>query len=416
MAALAIVRRDLTRYLRNPVRTAMLFAVPLMLSGIFALVFGGGGGGDQISIKVFLFDEDDSLLSKLLEGIDGSSEMEQQLEIIPVGEEGYELMERGEASALIHLPKNFTTDYLAGRPATIEVVKNPAERFLPKIVDEGVGIGAVALSAGSRVFRSELEQIGGFVDNEAFPSDLAVASVSTGFNRKLKSVERFLMPPVVKLETLTLSEAADDEETTEVNILAYFLPGFSIMGILFLAQSATRDILRDREQGLVRHLLTAPVTTADYVRGKSLSVLLVTALGFAVLVAIGVAAGVEWGFAPAAAAMVVASAVMASGVLLLITSFVSSERQGDTLTTIVIMVSSMLGGAFVPISQMPAFIRPISASTPVFWSVDGFSKLTVLGGGFADIAVNLLVLVGVGGLCMVIGSVLLQRKLIRGVG
>jgi ABC-2 type transport system permease protein len=114
--------------------------------------------------------------------------------------------------------------------------------------------------------------------------------------------------------------------------------------------------------------------------------------------------------------MVVASAVMASGVLLLITSFVSSERQGDTLTTIVIMVSSMLGGAFVPISQMPAFIRPISASTPVFWSVDGFSKLTVLGGGFADIAVNLLVLVGVGGLCMVIGSVLLQRKLIRGVG
>jgi ABC-2 type transport system permease protein len=415
MAALAIVRRDLTRYLRNPVRTAMLFAVPLMLSGIFALVFGGGGGGDQISIKVFLFDEDDSLLSKLLEGVDGSSEMKQQLEIIPVGEEGYELMERGEASALIHLPKNFTTDYLAGRPATIEVVKNPAERFLPKVVDEGVGIGAVALSAGSRVFRSELEQIGGFVDNEAFPSDLAVASVSAGFNRKLKSVERFLMPPVVKLETLTLSEAADDEDATEVNILAYFLPGFSIMGILFLAQSATRDILRDREQGLVRHLLTAPVTTVDYVRGKSLSVLLVTALGFAVLVAIGVAAGVEWGFAPAAAAMVVASAVMASGVLLLITSFVSSERQGDTLTTIVIMVSSMLGGAFVPISQMPAFIRPISASTPVFWSVDGFSKLTVLGGGFADIAVNLLVLVGVGGLCMVIGSVLLQRKLIRGV-
>ena len=41
---------------------------------------------------------------------------------------------------------------------------------------------------------------------------------------------------------------------------------------------------------------------------------------------------------------------------MLITSFVGSERQGDTLTTIVIMVSSMLGGAFVPISQMPKFL------------------------------------------------------------
>ena len=414
MAALVIVRRDLVRYLRNPVRTAMLFAVPLMLSGIFALVFGGGGV-DQISIKVLLFDEDDSLLSKVLEGAGGSSEMDQKLDIVPVGAEGYEMMDRGEASALVHLPKGFTSDYLAGQPTTIEVVKNPSERFLPKVVDEGVVLGAVALSAASRVFRTELEQVGSFVQSDSAPSDLAVAAVSTGFNRNFKSAGRFLMPPVVALETLTLSNEATDEAAPEFNILAYFLPGFSVMGILFLAQSATRDILRDREQGLVRHLLTAPVSTADYVRGKGLSVLLVTTAGFAVLVAIGLAAGVRWGSAAAVAAMVFASAVMASGILMLITSFVGSERQGDTLATIVIMVSSMLGGAFVPISQMPKFMLPISASTPVYWSVDGFSKLTIGGGGLADIALNLVVLFGVGGLCLAVGSRLLQRKLERGV-
>jgi ABC-type multidrug transport system permease subunit len=413
MAAFAIVRRDLIRYLRNPVRTAMLFAVPLMLSGIFALVFGGGGS-DAITIKVLLYDEDDSLLSKLLEGAGGSSEMEGRLDVVSVGDEGYEMMERGEASALIHLPEGFTADYLAGRPTTIDVVKNPSERFLPKVVDEGVGIAGVALSAGSRVFRSELEQISGFVDSEAFPADLAVASVSTGFNRKLRRVERFLLPPVVKIETVTLSEAEADQDASGFDILAYFLPGFSVMGILFLAQSATRDILRDREQGLVRHLLTAPVSTADYVRGKSLSVLLVTTAGFAVLIVIGLAAGVRWGRAPAAAAMVVGSAVMASGVLMLITSLVNSERQGDTLTTIVIMVWSMLGGAFVPISQMPEFVRPVAASSPVYWAVDGFSKLTIGGGSFADITVNLAVLAGFGGLCIVIGSLLLRRKLSRG--
>jgi ABC-2 type transport system permease protein len=113
--------------------------------------------------------------------------------------------------------------------------------------------------------------------------------------------------------------------------------------------------------------------------------------------------------------MVVASAVMASGVLLLITSFVNSERQGDTLTTIVIMVSSMLGGAFFPISQMPDFVRPLAASTPVFWAVDGFTKLSVDGAGFGEVSLNLLVLLAVGGLCMAAGSLLLQRKLERGV-
>jgi ABC-type multidrug transport system permease subunit len=84
------------------------------------------------------------------------------------------------------------------------------------------------------------------------------------------------------------------------------------------------------------------------------------------------------------------------------------------LTTIVIMVSSMLGGAFIPISQMPSFLRPVAASTPVFWSVEGFTKLTLGGGGFADVAVNLAVLVGVGGLCMAVGALLLRRKLERG--
>jgi len=340
--------------------------------------------------------------------------MDQRLEIVPVGDEGYEMMDRGEASALVHFPKGFTSDYLAGLPTTIEVVKNPSERFLPKVVDEGVVLGAVALSAGSRVFRNELEQIGSFVGIDSAPSDIAVASVSTGFNRKLRSAGRFLMPPVVELETLTLQDETTDEAAPEFNILAYFLPGFSVMGILFLAQSATRDILRDREQGLVRHLLTAPVSTADYVRGKGLSVLLVTTAGFAILVAIGLAAGVRWGYAPAAAAMVVASAVMASGVLMLITSFVGSERQGDTLTTIVIMVSSMLGGAFVPISQMPKFLLPVASSSPVYWSIDGFSKLTIGGGGFPEIAANLAVLLGIGGLCIAVGSRLLQRKLERG--
>ena len=67
MAAVEIVRRDLVRYWRNPVRTALLFALPLVMSAIFALVFGGGGT-DQITIKVLLFDDDDSLLSVLLEG------------------------------------------------------------------------------------------------------------------------------------------------------------------------------------------------------------------------------------------------------------------------------------------------------------------------------------------------------------
>jgi len=414
MAPIQILRRDLMRYWRNPLRTTMLFAIPLVLSAVFALAFGGGGG-DAFTIKVLLFDEDDSLLSKLLEGAAGSSEMEQNLEIIPVGEEGYEMMERGEASALIPLSEGFTADYLKGEPTTIEVVKNPSERFLPRVVDEGVHIGAVGLSEASRVFRTELEQFGQFVDGDGFPADLAVAGLSTGINQKLSGLEQYLFPPIVDLETVTLKPEGPEEDSKDLNILAYILPGFSIMGILFLAQSATRDILLDRESGLLRHLLTAPVSPTDYLIGKCLSVFVVTALGFLLLVIIGVAAGVSWGPPLAVAALVLTSALAAGGLLLMIMSIVGSEKQGDTLTTIVIIISSMLGGAFVPVSQLPDFIKPISAATIVYWASEGFTKLIVFDQGFGAIVPNLVVLTVVGVAFMLIGALVLKRKIERGV-
>ena len=305
-------------------------------------------------------------------------------------------------------------DYLEGNQVTIEVVKNPAERFLPRVVEEGVGIGGVILSEGSRVFRHELEQIAKFNRDAAFPEDLAVAGLSTDVNRKMRELERFLFPPLVELESVDLTDEAGDDDSSTAGVLGYFLPGLSIMGILFLAQSATRDILRDREAGLLRHLLTGPVTPTDYLVGKCLSVLVVTTLGFVILVGVGMAFGVGWGPPAASAALVVASAIAASGLLLLIMSLVGSERQGDALTTIVIIVSSLVGGAFVPTEQIPGILRPIASATVVYWSTSGFSKLITHGGGFVDIVPNLLVLVGAGGACMLLGAVLLKRKMARG--
>ena len=66
-------------------------------------------------------------------------------------------------------------------------------------------------------------------------------------------------------------------------------------------------------------------------------------------------------------------------------SLVGSERQGDGLTTIVIITWSMLGGAFMPLSQMPSYLRPFSASTLVYWATDAFNTLMLDGGGLVDI-------------------------------
>ena len=93
-----------------------------------------------------------------------------------------------------------------------------------------------------------------------------------------------------------MNEEGGEGEGGSFNVLAFVLPGFSIMGILFLAQSATRDILVDRETGMLRHLLTAPVNATDFLIGKCLSVFAVTALGFVIFILIGIAGGLLGGY------------------------------------------------------------------------------------------------------------------------
>lgn len=407
----AILRRDLNRYRRNPVRTALLFSLPLVMASVFALVFGGGGV-DAISIRVLLWDEDDSIFSMLAGGAANSSVSESDIDLVPVGPEGLTMMEHGEASALIHIPAGFIDDFLGGVPTAIEIVKNPSERFLPQVVEEGAGIGAAVLSAASRTFRPELVQLKALMDGDGFPSDLAVGTLGGGVNGRFRSLEPILFPPVIGLEKVTVTDADRDPEPE--SILAYFLPGLAVMGVFFLSQSATRDILRDRESGLLRHLLTAPVSPSDYLLGKCLTVLIVSGVGFGLLILIGVASGVSWGPPAAVALLATATAVASSGTLLLIMSLVGTERQGDALTTIVIISWSMLGGAFVPIDQLPDFLRPVSATTMVFWATDAFNTLVLRGGGLADIILNVTVLLGAGCAFLVVGALLLGRRIRAG--
>jgi ABC-2 type transport system permease protein len=412
MAALAILRRDLLRFARNPVRTALLFSVPVAMAAIFSLVFGGGGD-PSISLRVLLLDEDESLLSTLLTGAADRTGEGATLDVVPVGFEGYEMMERGEATALLHIPEGFTRDYLEGTPTTLRVVTNPAQRFLPLVVDEGVGLGGEVLSEISHAFRPELDQLRVLASGDEVPPDAAVAALSVGINRQMRSVQRWLLPPVINLESTTLRRDTG-ERAADLPILAFFLPGLATMGVLFLAQAATRDILRDREAGLVKHLLTAPLTPTDYLLGKCLSALVVTAAGFLILIVVGMAAGVVWGPLSTTVALVLATAVGSSGTLLLIVSLAGTERQADAVSTIVIMLWSLIGGAFVPLSQMPSFLEPVAGTSLVYWSVSGFNAAIQDGASVIGVLPNLLVLSATGVVFLMAGAILLRRRMARG--
>lgn len=414
MTALAIVRRDMIRFIRTPGRTALLLAVPLVMAGMLTLVFGGGGSPGMV-LRVLVFNQDEGLLGRLLGAAGNRAPQEGgvRLELVEVGEEGYAMLDRGEASALVRLPPTLTADFLAGRPVALEVVKNPAERILPVVVEEGVSLLASVLSQGSHVLRDELDGINAMFQGDRAPSLAEVTALSELIYHRLAGAERYLFPPVITLETAAREEAAAAAAQGGPSPLALFLPGLVVLGVFFFAQAVTRDLVREREAGMLRHLLTAPVTVRGYLTGKCLSAIIACLAAFAVLLSVGAAAGISWGAPVGLVAMVLAVSAAAAGTMLVIASLTRTERQADAAGTILIMAWAMLGGVFVPVSQIPAAVRPLSAATLTFWGVDGLNRLAT-GQGLAEILINLAILTAAGAGLMLLGAAVLRRRIVAG--
>jgi ABC-2 type transport system permease protein len=68
------------------------------------------------------------------------------------------------------------------------------------------------------------------------------------------------------------------------------------------------------------------------------------------------------------------------------------------------LLLSAIGGILVPTYVMPELMRSISVISPLNWSLEGFYKLFLRGGGIADILSNLGLLLGFFILVMAISS------------
>jgi len=406
----AILHKDVLRYYRNPLRTALLFAIPIMLALLFSMVFGGDSGGN-ITIHVLVWDEDRGLISHVLGGAGNNPEMDSRINFELVGEEGLSMMEKGEASALIHFPENFSRDYLEGTPVKIGLVKNPAERFLPLVVEEGVGIVAEILSQASLVFRPELIQLEEMMDQGSFPSEISVAAMASGVTARLRGMDRLLFPPIISFEEIQDTEKPADSRS----ILAFFLPGLAMMGALFLAQNATRDILAERRAGLLKQMLTAPVDIGEYLVAKSIMIAGLAFVGFVLMIFFGAAFGISWGPPLMVSVMAFVSALVCAGTMVMIMSIAGSQAQADAISTVVIMFWCLLGGAFFPVSQMPDSVLPLARLTPVYWAVDGFSRIMKPDVGWDVIAPNLLVLTAIALVFSTGGLLTLRRRIFGGI-
>jgi ABC-type Na+ efflux pump permease subunit len=356
---LSAALKDLRWRRRDPAALLIWIGIPLLLGLLFGLL----GGGGTPRPHVLLLDEDQSFVSRMLVRASGAEQARQTLEVEEVAtlEAGRARMDAGEASGLLVVPKGFGDAVLRERPAELRLVTNPAQRILPRIVEEGLEILLEGAFYGQRLFGEPLRRIADGPPGGTTFSNADVAALSVEINERVRRLRGVLLPPVLQLEV----EQDAGARPPSPGFALLFFPGVLLMSLVFVAQGMSDDVWAEKEQGVLARFVATPQPVSRFLAARVLAGAALMALVAGAGLAIGV---VVFDLAlvriPLALAWCTVAGTALLAMFMLLQLLASSRRTAGLLGSLVMFPLLMIGGSFFPFETMPAWMGAVGRLTP----------------------------------------------------
>ncbi len=396
-----LLAKDLRRARRNPLPWLINLIVPLAMTALIGLVFGGHSDSGALGrIRFAVVDEDQTALSDFLRGAANQGQGAKYLE--PV------FMERADAlreinaakiSAVLIIPTNFMRNYLTARqPVSLELIKNPAESIHPAVLEELFGAVVTALNAISRNLNSEFPAWQSVLEGNGDYHQVSALIERAG--DKFKMAGKYINPPLVSYE----KEAPADQSTNveangratntvaaksgaakkapakasaaQINstseIFAYLLLGMSAMFLLFIAGSAMSDLYRELRLHTFERYETLRDSLAPFLVGKVVfAVVLLLLCGAIMLGGGGLIFHIHWQQPIALLALTAGYTCFAAALFAVVVALMPDERRAAVLNNLAGMGLGIVGGCAFPPRQLPAFLaRHITPHMPSYWFVN----------------------------------------------
>ena len=407
-----IIKNDIKRRLKAPMATVLFLVIPMAMTALIGMIFNPGSGNETKlpAIKLLLVDKDKGLASKFLIGAFDQKEIKDMFQMTLVDEaEGEKLMKKGKASAMLIIPEHFSDDLAEQKTSTLEVVKNPAEEFLPGVAEEFANTMAVGLSAIAQVFADELKII-----RSASKLDLEAISIAelTPFLEmariKIIALKSYLSPLLLQLKTSTTAKPGKAVKPAGFNIFAYIMPGMLIMFLLFIIEAFMREIQSERGDGKIRRMMFSPLTTRELIAARLFSGWLMGVLICSLAMAMGTLLfRIDWGNPLLVFILVMVSCFWCAAFFGMLNAFFKNKNQAGAFSSPIILVFAAFGGSMLPLEQIPPGMRWLSKFTVNNWFITGSQQIMdgkIPRGPFIVLAVS-------GLLFAVIAMIALQRRL-----
>jgi len=393
-SSLAVAWKDLQIILRDRGLLTIILLLPLvvgtMLSLLYTSMYEKSTGEQALKIQVYLVNLDQGAfgekVAQAMRSID--TLVVEQL----YGEAGWleadQAVADSEKTALILIPADFSQKIDAYEQAEVQVVVDPTQGELGKIVlglmnyavapasiEGNIRYGIKSLSSQSEVVQNfNAEQKAGFEMQ-------SLGAIMT-------QLQQFMVNPVIAVNT---TGQAEEVATPSINFFSLMMPGFTVMMAFFLTGAIGMRLFIEKDQGTMRRLLISPMTRGSLIGGVMLAYGIFIILQVTLL--FGISAGIfgmDLGNSFLGLALVtLALAVCVTSFGILLAAMARTGKQADSLGTLLGFIMGGLGGCIIftvpPMYLWGGVIGTLSRLTPQSWALEGYYKLTVEGANAAAI-------------------------------
>jgi ABC-2 type transport system permease protein len=389
--ALYIALNELLLLLKDRMAIVWMVVLPLGMTAIMGLIFGGMGGGSETAvIDLPVVDHDQSEMAAVV--LDILSQTENlHLETTYDAATARELVADGKRAGALIIPSGFGAAMFSGQPTALELVIVPGSQSAPLL--EGM---VRAITGGFSSVQTTVEVALGEVRLATGSHDLADQGITK--RAVATAIERLHAPSV--RTTITTVGSAD-----EFDIFDQVVPGYAVMFAMFAVLSASGGILEEKERGTFKRLLIAPIPQWSLLGGKLLAQFLMGVVQIALMFFFGALLfHANLGRSPLGLLLITLATCWATTSLgILLVSVIRSRKQIHPITTLVILGSSAIGGSWYPLFMMPKAVQHVARFTLVAWAMEGYNRLMILGGSLADVWLNIVVLALYGAVCFAVG-------------
>lgn len=350
---MAILSRDLRKFVRNPLVVAMSLFMPVM----YLVILGNSFQGELKRLPLAVVD-----------------------------------MDRGPSSVrVLELLRS-----IEAGPATIRVEPVSDQGFAMQGMREGIFKGVLVIPYGfSRdIIRSRGAELGLYLDNvesiSASTIEAALSRAISSFGTEFISVRKEVRGPVVR--TMELYRKIDYDQT--------LIPGVVIMAIFLGAMTTGAfNMVMDRFLGTEESYLLTPLTRLDIVGGLVVSGLMITTIiAVTVLFMSSLVSGIYlWRLLSLDRALLILAVIVLStlglqGLMFVIMGRLNHPRIVGILSGFLNVIFFFPSGAIYPVESFPGWLKVFARVNPEAYSVHALRSVLFKDVGIQAISSDLLFL------------------------